>query len=842
MNGGGKDGSGLGSVDGLRPDGTARPLEKLTVTAQRPGKLQILDAALRCYHQSQIQQGQPVSWLAGGAAGRQVVRLLDQAGVVVEERLFRLVAKTSVADGSSRMARLLRALVDTMLQTDGGFGEFIRLQDKLYKFYICWLRDHVHTLKGMRYFDGVMLQSGIDLYADYQRADGLIWDRIGRGESKHQTWRDHEFADGGFIRTVPDNPQVRFERIPVENDVEYLFIEGLYLTWRATGDNAWMAGMLDQAIRAVAYATSDAYRWSTEFKLLKRGYTIDTWDFQHQEDAAISGSMMRIDPERTRFGVMHGDNTGMAAALGYLAEMLTVVGRGAEAQNFRDLSRKLMQRVVALAWNGKFFTHFVDEDPGVKRDVGGTPTAEQITLSNAYALGRGITHEQAVKIIRSYQRIRSQMPASSPGEFYNCYPPFEKGFEISAPRWEYMNGGVSPIVAGELAGGAFQHGFESYGVDILQRILGWAEAHGGILPCCLKGKMPDSAEAGYQPLDLRPVANAHFRADSSAAGVLPWLGEAGNDLAQMPTGKQRFNGVEFDIIDPGNNGGRSCLILGGAGQFQRRVSVATNRRKARSFYLLHACSNAGSEAGSLVGQLTLHYSDGTHQTRYIQTGREVESWFMPGGSRPRDRNDALRLAWRGANARFKNVGIYSWGMAVDHPEVALERVEFTAAENAARWMVLGLTLSDQPLQVPVSDVSYGIPDKWGAAAVVRALMEGLAGARDMAPAMDVVELAPRWAAAEEAEVDATVAWPASEAYVAYQYRHDRAAGRLDVLLTGSGLCGTLKLLLPREAASVRRVLVDGSPGAYTVQRIENSLYVCLELPALSPRRVTVEYG
>lgn len=214
----------------------------------------------------------------------------------------------------------------------------------------------------MRYFDGVLLQSGIDLYADYQRADGLIWDRIGRGGSKYQTWRDHEFGDGGFIRTVPGNLGARFERIPVEIDVEYLFIEGLYLTWQATGDDAWMAGLLDRAIRAIGYSTGDACRWSKKFALFKRDYTIDTWDFQHEEDAAISGSVMSIDPQRTRFGVMHGDNTGMAAALGYLAEMLTATGRGAEAQTYLKLSQDLMKRVTALAWNGRLFTHFVDEN------------------------------------------------------------------------------------------------------------------------------------------------------------------------------------------------------------------------------------------------------------------------------------------------------------------------------------------------------------------------------------------------------------------------------------------------------------------------------------------------
>lgn len=96
--------------------------------------------------------------------------------------------------------------------------------------------------------------------------------------------------------------------------------------------------------------------------------------------------------------------------------------------------------------------------------------------------------------------------------------------------------------------------------------------------------------------------------------------------------------------------------------------------------------------------------------------------------------------------------------------------------------------------------------------------------------MDVVELTPRWAAGDEICVDATAAWPASECYVAYRYRRDRAGKIMELLLTGSGRCGRLKLLLPPEAAAVRAVLVDGSPAAFTSKRVEQSLYVCMDMP------------
>ena len=83
--------------------------------------------------------------------------------------------------------------------------------------------------------------------------------------------------------------------------------------------------------------------------------------------------------------------------------------------------------------------------------------SSQVSLSNAYALNRGISGEKCASIIKTYQRIRREMPPTSPGEFYGIYPPFERDFTQNDPGlvWEYCNGGVLTMVAGELALGAF---------------------------------------------------------------------------------------------------------------------------------------------------------------------------------------------------------------------------------------------------------------------------------------------------------------------------------------------------------------------------------------------------
>ncbi len=122
-----------------------------------------------------------------------------------------------------------------------------------------------------------------------------------------------------------------------------------------------------------------------------------------------------------------------------------------------------------LSWNGRFYTHFIDEDPSVKRNLG-VDEKSQIAQGNMYSINRGLTHEMDVAIINTYLDLQKHLPAGSPGEWYAIYPPFEKGFGQHNQKWQYMNGGVAGHAAGELARGAYENGYEDYGSDILKKL------------------------------------------------------------------------------------------------------------------------------------------------------------------------------------------------------------------------------------------------------------------------------------------------------------------------------------------------------------------------------------
>ena len=530
------------------------------------------------------------------------------------------------------------------------------------------MRDHVHTIKGFKYFDGSGA-GAVDFFRETQREDGMIWDFFSRGQEP--SFYETAYGPLGYARRYDG---VEMVRMPVEADVEYLFVEGVYFAWKSTADDAWMTRQLDAAIRAMDYSFTDRARFSTKHGLVKRGYTIDTWDFQI-DDATTRifprwGTLL-VDPDRSKFGVMFGDNTGYAASCGYLAEMLERAGRPAEAVRFRERGKDVRERLDRLAWLGTHFRHWVPEDETVVRDVG-VNEKEQVSLSNTYSLNRGIAQEQAAAILRTYQGIRGSLPPGSPGEWYAIFPPFAKGFGDHSEPWQYVNGGVSPIFAGELARGAFTHGFEAYGASVLSRVLDLSKSSGDEIRFAYTGAYPPVPKPRFTPVDLSKLANMDL-GGKGAPGVPGWMAAMPDDhLGNMPTGRQELAGVPFLVPDPATNGRRGALAVSRRPGFLESVSVPVGA-KAGSIYVLHSVGNAGNL--KVAGAITFVYEDGTEATQYAVQDRNVSGWWYPslegswpGGYGAPRHPPLVKLAWRGRSDICPNVGIYWYGLDNPHPD------------------------------------------------------------------------------------------------------------------------------------------------------------------------------
>ncbi len=198
---------------------------------------------------------------------------------------------------------------------------------------------------------------------------------------------------------------------------------------------------------------------------MKRGYSIDTWDFDYT--AGRHPWLNFQINEHTFWGVMHGDSSGYYEAFLLLAAMYHRLGRYAPVKRWRKYAAAFRRRANRLSFNGTFYTHHV---PLVPAKIDGVDEASQLSLSNPMAINRGLaTHPMAASIIREYMRRGETLNAFA--EWFSIDPPFPDGIfgDEKLIGGAYCNGGIMPLVGGELARAALEHGFEEYGVRQLLR-------------------------------------------------------------------------------------------------------------------------------------------------------------------------------------------------------------------------------------------------------------------------------------------------------------------------------------------------------------------------------------
>lgn len=406
------------------------------------------------------------------------------------------------------------------------------------------------------------------------------------------------------------------------------------------------------------------------------------------------------------------------------------------------------------------------------------------------------------------------------------------------------------MCAGDLAYGALEHGFESYGAQVLRDMHGWGREF-GFLPPDLRGNLRHEMPP-VQPFDLTKIANVDFHGDG-APGVPGWAGQRNHDLREMPVGRQTFLGVAFEVIDPAQNGRRACVGLSHRKGYATSVRQPVEKHLATLFFL-HTLQGSG-----LAGWFKVLYHDGSTRTEYVHDlglekdrgvplASRIEPWTDP--SDPGDKSTnymdffatpEVRPAWTGRSPESKNVGVGLWAWQNPKPELAIDAIEFHAAENKNIWFILALSGTATPAKPAPAKISGGYHPLWGAGLVTQALIQGLAGIQDQGVAFDRLRLAPRWLAAGVAEATACARYPESDGYARYHYRYDHAQGRLRVDLAARAEKVALELLLP-EGKQARAVALNGSQVELVEKQVEQSRYVCLELCGVRAHTVEVQVG
>lgn len=305
-----------------------------------------------------------------------------------------------------------------------------------------WIRDHSDIMRGAKYFDTDMT-SAVTHFANTQRGNGSFFDFVSCNMDR-ENW-------------------TKYVRVPVEADVEYRFVKALYLAWQTTGNDDWMARMLPHAEKAMHYILNHPWRWDETHQMVKRALTMDTWDFDYVSPNQPWLNFQITDD--THWGIFFGDNAGYYEAFSNLSKLYAHLGQTEKATHWQTQAETLKERTNALCWNGDFYTHRIPLDDF---RITGVDESKQLTLSTPMTINRGLTtHEMAVSILQEYQKRKQTTGAFA--EWFSIDPPYPDGCfgDEKLIGGAYINGGIFPLTGGELARAAFEHGYESYGVQIL---------------------------------------------------------------------------------------------------------------------------------------------------------------------------------------------------------------------------------------------------------------------------------------------------------------------------------------------------------------------------------------
>ena len=378
------------------------------------------------------------------------------------------------------------------------------VEGKAIPVYKNWIRDHVHTMKAFRHWE-YDLRSYLDFTLAHQRPDGSYYELIKQMDDFHWAY----VAEDDVVFFPEDN--LYLARLDIESDIEYLVVEGAAGYYKATADRKWLRRNLCKLEKGILYSTSHPKRWDPELGLVKRAYTIDTWDFTYEKTSICDRRITRDTP----MAVMHGDNSGVYQAMNQLAWMNGELGHRARAQRWRDRAEALRENAIRHLWNGKYFTHQLPL---------GCPPADdregiRLSLSNTYDINRGLTTlGQSRSIVEEYMLRRDTTSAFA--EWFTIDPPYEPCFgEVTVhPANTYINGCITSFTAGELAKAAFSCGYEAYGWDILRRMYGQMAEDGGNIYFLYNRftKVPENAKVGPAAWGAAAVLSA---IDEGLAGI-----------------------------------------------------------------------------------------------------------------------------------------------------------------------------------------------------------------------------------------------------------------------------------------------------------------------------------
>jgi hypothetical protein len=158
-----------------------------------------------------------------------------------------------------------------------------------------------------------------------------------------------------------------------------------------------------------------------------------------------------------------------------------------------------------------------------------------------------------------------------------------------------------------------------------------------------------------------------------------------------------FEGVDFEILDPREHGGKSCLMLEpdydkmpmvARGDYVPVVKNLPVGRFFDSLFSLHGATWDFAPQGAVLWTYVLHYADGSSAELPVRNGIEVADWYRP------LRLEHAHVAWLGEAIGLSPVGLYTASFKNPHPDKKVIAIDVVSSKTTAIPGIIALSTGD----------------------------------------------------------------------------------------------------------------------------------------------------
>lgn len=213
----------------------------------------------------------------------------------------------------------------------------------------------------------------------------------------------------------------------------------------------------------------------------------------------------------------------------------------------------------------------------------------------------------------------------------------------------------------------------------------------------IKSRQQSDETVNAATIDLRPHINTQL-----TEAPLCWKGNNDDNLSEVPSGRNIFAGVPFEVSG-------SIQLMGGWLEHYHKKYPAEAKdiridRACAKIHLLHGNAYITlTNYGTIVGKLVVHYADGSSRDLNLVAGENAFDWWAPlmkSGLNPRwtQLGPGTERAWTGSNPYIRKwqpeLSVVLFRTTFDNPQPAIKvsSVDYVSTKTITCPFMVGLTV------------------------------------------------------------------------------------------------------------------------------------------------------